>query len=69
MTSLRAAIRRLSIKPGDIVLVRDRNLAEQIARTPMLEKLTGTPVIYVEDFNSIRTVSERIMNMYGWFRK
>lgn len=35
----------------------------------MPERLTGTPIIVVTDFKDIRTMSEKLMNDLGWYRK
>ncbi len=68
MTSLRAAIKRLSIKPGDVIIVRDWDLTNRIAGID-IRPLRGTPIIEVKSFDDVRLLSEKMMNRLGWYRK
>jgi len=65
-------INKLELKPGDIILVRTEQPVSNVQAQNMKDYLratgVGNDVIIVWGEMDVRTLDEKAMNNYGWFR-
>lgn len=77
MTAIRKIVKKLSPKPGEVLVILKGTWLVGEEDIEALKKLLDEvvevkgkiPVIIVDDMNDVRTVSKDEMNRLGWFRK
>lgn len=65
-------IDRLEIKDGDTLVVRgkwDADKMVKLCRTIADQKKYGVAIVYLQEGETIETLSEKDMNKAGWYRK